>query len=328
VHGVDVTLGASPVTGVSVRLRGGGLLVYPSVVIVPEEIGDAALHADTSPTDRLLGAERVSAGRYTVIGTALEVASGSTALDRRWASQSVDVDGRQPVDLALDLGPGASIEGRVVLGAGAASVVEPPDNWLWPWDEDRPLGLLPFAGTLRSTAGGAFAISGIAPGRYVLQFGRNAAAQPAGWAIAEVRMSGADVADLPIDLYSGDRHADVEIVLTGEETELAGTLTDAAGQPRFDVTLVAFATDSRYWWTGTRRIRLARPDTGGYYVMRGLPAGEYLLVAVSGALPVEPADPQWLGSLSAGALTVQLPPGGRVVQDLKTPGVLLQANWR
>ncbi|HUF48012.1 MAG TPA: carboxypeptidase-like regulatory domain-containing protein [Vicinamibacterales bacterium] len=323
VHGVDISVDQSPVTEVSVRLHGGGgTLVYPSLVIIPEEIGDTALRADTSPTDRPLGSQQVGAGRYTVIGTALEVTSSST-LERRWATRSVDVDGRQPVDLVLDVGPGASIEGRVVLDGGVTATVEPPDNWLWPWDDDRPLGLLPFTGVLASGAGGTFAITGIAPGRYVLQFGRNAAAEPSGWSLASVLFGGQDVVDLPIELHAGDRHTDVEIVLTSQGTELAGTLTDAAGRPRFDVTLVAFAVDSRYWWTGTRRIRLARPDTAGYYRMRGLPAGEYFLVAVSGAIPVEPAEPQWLGSLTAGALTVELLPGGQVVQDLKTPGVFL-----
>jgi hypothetical protein len=133
-------------------------------------------------------------------------------------------------------------------------------------------------------------------------------------------VQGQDYADLPMDLRAGDRIPDVEVMLSNRTSELQGLLTDADGSPRFDVTLVAFPADSRYWWTGTRRIQIARPDTSGFYLMRGLPEGEYLLAAVTGPLPAEPGDPQYLGRLTGAAVPVLVIDGSRTVQDLRMPG--------
>jgi len=318
-RGIDVRVALEPVASMTVELAGapGAAVFYPSLLLLSESAGEAGLQVDASPSGRPLGFARVPRGRYTLMASALQAAPDGV-LERLWAVRAIDADGRAPVDIPLALGPGARFDGRVRTAEGAApGLSDLPETWLRPIGADRPEGLLPFGGTLTARDDGAFTIAGVAPGRYVLQFGRDAAAPSPGWSIARVIVNGRDVADLPIDVYAGDRQDAVDIVVTNEPSELTGTLTDAAGRPWFDVTLVALPVDSQYWWTGTRRIRFVRPDTSGMYVMRGLPAGEYWLAAVSGRLPPEPTDPQWLGGLSAAAVRVLIAAGTRTVQDLR-----------
>jgi 5-hydroxyisourate hydrolase-like protein (transthyretin family) len=319
--GIDIVVRRVPVTSVRATLARAGRdpVAYVSVLLLLQDAGEAGLLVDTSPALRALGFPRVPAGRHVAIGTAL-APSASGALERLWAVAYVDVDGRTPVETALDLMPGAVVEGRVV-GGGSVPGGDVPETWLWPVDRDRPDGILPFGGTLAQQPSGAFAITGIAPGRYVMQFGRDAASQASGWSIRRIMLQGQDYADLPLDLRAGDRIPDVEVMLSNRMSELQGLLTDANGSPRFDVTLVAFPADTRYWWTGTRRIQMARPDTSGFYLMRGLPEGEYLLAAVTGPLPAEPSDPGYLSQLTGAAVPVIVTDGGRTVQDLRTPGI-------
>jgi len=319
--GLDIRVARVPVAPLVATLTRSGHepLGYVAAILVPQDVGDVGVQADTSPSARPLRFARVPAGQYGLIGSALEAAPDGT-LERLWATRTIALDGETPAELAIDLTAGGRLEGRLVSEGDSVSPGDLPETWLWPVGGGRPEGLLPFSGTLVMGRAGAFTISGIAPGRYVLQFGRDGSSQVSAWSVRHVMLAGQDVADLPIDLRLGDRYQDVEVVLSNHRSELAGTLTDTTGRSRSDVTLVAFPIDSRYWWTGTRRIRLARPDTTGFYVMRGLPEGEYFLAAVSGPLTAEPTDPQWLGGLTAASVRVLLTDGGRTVQDLRMSG--------
>ncbi len=318
-RGIDVRVALEPVASLTVELAGtsDGAVFYPSLLLLSDDAGEAGTRVDASPSGRPLGFERVPAGRFTLLASAMQAASDGV-LERLWAVQTVDLDGRRPIVLKISLGAGARIDGRVTTGDGVTPPLSDlPETWLWPVGHDRPEGLVPFGGTFTTGDRGVFTIAGVAPGRYALQFGPDAAARSPGWSIARVLLNGRDVVDLPIDIFPGDSYADVEVILSNRPSELTGTLTDAAGRPWFDVTLVAFPVDSRYWWTGTRRVRLVRPDTSGVYVMQGLPAGEYWLAAVSGPLPPEPTDPQWLGGLAPAAVRVRVVESQRTIQDIR-----------
>jgi hypothetical protein len=316
--GIDIVVWRAPVAPVEVTLARSGPapLAYLSLTLMPEEIGEVGLQVDSSATLRPLGFARVPGGRLVAIASALE-ASDTGALERLWALGSVSVDGRTAVKASLRLEPGAVMEGRLIVEDGAGPAGELPEVWLRPLDAGRPDGILPVGGVFTWQPSGGFSIAGIAPGRYLLQCGRELA--PAGgWSISRVVVHGQDQADVPIVLGTGERLSGVDVVLSNRASELQGTLSDEDG-PQSAVTLVAFSADSRDWQPWTRRLRLARPDTSGFYLMRGLPAGEYFLAAVAGPLPAEPTDPQWLSALAAGAVRVLVTGGGRTVQDLRVP---------
>lgn len=320
--GLDIVLERDGVAAVEVTLtRGGrGPLGYVAAVLLTPNLGDVAMQVDTSPTTRTLQFARVAAGEYELVGSALEAAADGR-LERLWARRAFTHDGRTPGHLALELEAGASLEGRVVFEGNGSGLAGLPDTWLRPVGGGRPDGVLPFAGTLATGTNGAFMISAIAPGRYLLQPGRDSASEMPDWSISHVSVQGEDLADLPIELRAGDRYQGVEVRLTDQRSELAGMLTDQTGRARFDVTLVAFPVDSRYWLPGSRRVRFVRPDTSGFYLIGGLPAGEYFLAAVSSAVPDEPAEAGWLGDLAFAAVRVRVSEGGRTTQDLRFGGV-------
>ena len=130
-------------------------------------------------------------------------------------------------------------------------------------------------------------------------------------------MGGRDVLDLPIVLHAGDSVSDVALTLTDRFATLTGAVTDADDKPRFDVTVVVFPSDSRYWWRGTRRIRTTRPDTSGAYEIGDLPAGDYLVATVPQRSPADWSDPDVLARLSPTAAPVRIGDIGPHVLDLK-----------
>lgn len=323
VTGVDVPVRPQPVTTVAATLTSGNrrAMQFAALLLLPEQVGDVGSHAMTAPDPTpavsiVLEAPAVAAGRYVVMASALEARDDGT-LERVWARESVVVDGTTPLEVSVEMRPGAVLSGRALTEDGAAAAAGLPDTWLWPLADAYPAGVLPFTGTLQVEPTGAFTLSGIAPGRYLLQFGRDTGPQSRSSAVSRVMLSGSDIVDLPIDLRLGDRYTDVEVTVGGRLGEIGGTLTDQDGQPRYDVTLVAFAVDSRYWWPDTRRIQTVRPDTAGEYIISGLPEGEYLLAAYAGSLPENTADAQWLGGLSAQAVPVVVRHGERTEQNLR-----------
>ena len=57
-------------------------------------------------------------------------------------------------------------------------------------------------------------------------------------------------------------------------------MQDDRGRPIGDYSVVAFPQDSSKWVYRTQAIRTARPDQDGKFLLKGLPADEYHVVAV------------------------------------------------
>jgi len=101
---------------------------------------------------------------------------------------------------------------------------------------------------------------------------------PPGWGLKAVRAGGADMTDKPIDF---DRDPGrVQVVLTGQVTEISGNVTDegraAAGAP-----VIVFASDSSRWDFQSRYLRLVHADDNGRFSVSALPATEYRVVALA-----------------------------------------------
>src|SRR6185295_16284435 len=92
-----------------------------------------------------------------------------------------------------------------------------------------------------------------------------------------------------IDVAAGTQVPEVVMTFTDRPSELAGALEDAAGRPATDFFVVAFPTERALWTTASRRIRTTRPGTDGAFSLKGLPAGDYFLAAIT---DVEPGE--WL----------------------------------
>ena len=105
-------------------------------------------------------------------------------------------------------------------------------------------------------------------------------------------LNGDDVIDTPLD-FGGARNVDV-----------SGLVLDEDGDLRTDLTVIAFPIDSSLWLPLARQILASRPDQNTRYQIRGLPPGDYWLVAVDVVQDGEWYDPRFLQRVRSG--------GGRV----------------
>jgi len=120
---------------------------------------------------------------------------------------------------------------------------------------------------------------------------------PEDWALVMVRYDGRDITDTPIELNSGDTLTGVSLIVTKRTTELSGDIVDDKGAPLPDGTVIVFASDPTKWYEDSRYVRSARPDQKGHWLVKGLPPGEYLAVAVDFIDEGEWTDPEYLQSV-------------------------------
>jgi hypothetical protein len=81
-----------------------------------------------------------------------------------------------------------------------------------------------------------------------------------------------------------------------------------------------FPADNRFWTPQARRIASTRPGTDGKFTLRGLPAGEYRMTAVTDVEPGEWYDPAFLNQLQGASIPIALKEGESKVQDVKLAG--------
>jgi hypothetical protein len=65
---------------------------------------------------------------------------------------------------------------------------------------------------------------------------------------------------------------------------------------------------------------MARPSTEGRFSFADLPAGDYLLVALTDADPGEWQTPEFLGTIAGAGVRISLAQGERKIQDLRIAG--------
>lgn len=269
----------------------------------------------------------VAPGSYTVVGQTtpaqptFTIVNGQatspslpppalTDAQKMWGRARVTVAGEPTIGVSLTLKPGRSISGVV-----AFDMARPPDLTrtrvlvsVSPAPSPQPNLGGPLT-QVQVSPDGRFTMTGVMPGRYSLR-------ATTGLAKSAV-VSGVDTLDFPLD-FSGDRDVtDAVITVTDQFSELSGSLMDTAGQPAVGYTILAVATDSRYWMPGSRRIAQGRPGPDGKYSFRGLPAGTYQLAAVVDLVQGEQYDPEFLRTLARASVPVTITDGGKVTQDLR-----------
>jgi hypothetical protein len=98
---------------------------------------------------------------------------------------------------------------------------------------------------------------------------------------------------------------------------LTGRLQTAAGQPAPEHFVIVFSADRAHWFPGARRTRAVRPGTDGMFAVTELPAGRYLVAAVT---DVEADDWQraaFLEQLAPASVSVTVADGETARQDLQ-----------
>jgi len=320
----------------STRVQGDGKFAFQNVtpgqytLQARATIRDAAPVADTSqPAGR--GAPRGG-------GPGGRGGPGSIA-QVLWASQDVSVSGQPVTGVTLTLQPGMTVTGRVDFrGASAA-----PTDLTRVRVQLSPRGQQTFeAGNVQPAvvdAAGQFVLHGVAPGRYAISANvagggggaraGGAAGQAAGqapgqatgqWTLQSAVVAGRDVMDFPVDIAPNQGISGALLTFSDRTQELSGTIQDSSGRATSDFTIIVFPVDNRYWLPQARRISSARPGTDGKFTLRGLPAGDYRLTAVTDVEPGEWYDPALLTQLVPVSIPVTIAEGEKKVQDIRVAG--------
>ena len=205
--------------------------------------------------------------------------SGSTsvpsapALAPSFGSMLVNVAANMPT-VTLQARQGRTAIGEIVFDGGQASFdfnVRSVQIMARPADFTRS-PMIGMGSQMRINADGTFELRNLW-GPCVVNV-----AVPAGWALKAVRAGSADMTDKPIDF---DRDPGrLQVVLTGQVTEISGTVTDE-GRPVAGAPVVVFASDSSRWDFQSRYLRLVRADDKGHFSVSALPAAEYRVVALA-----------------------------------------------
>jgi hypothetical protein len=291
-----------PLAGMSVGLtqetRGPGMAMMMSA-------GNSTVTADGSFTIR-----NVPPGEYKLMARAAGDKGGEAAALPILVN-SVDID-----NISLTTIVGGTISGQVVSETGAAPGA--------PRERIRVAARLVNADAdprVGPPGGGAesgrvkddwtFAVTDVyGPSRVRVTL-------PDGWAVKAILHNDREISESPIELRSGEEMSNVQIIVTTKVTTVTGVLADDKGAPLTDGTVIVFAGDSGKWAEDSRFVRSARPDQQGQYQIKGLPAGEYLAVAIDYVLEGMWNDPDFLESLRRYAQRVTLGEGDTRALTLK-----------
>jgi hypothetical protein len=256
--------------------------------------------ADTAGNFRFTG---VLPGKYRIVAR-------TAAADVSWALADVTIEGNDVSGLALTLQPGLRLSGRLASNASAQTPPRDPTTIRLRLVD---VNGAPARATGSGRAAGTFEIDGIVPGTYSV----TSSSSDAAWALQSVVVDGRDILDVPLELGGAGDVTGAVATFSDQHTELSGTLQSAANVPAPDYFVVVFSPDRALWRSASRRVRSTRPSTDGHFTLRNLPAGDYLIAALTDLEPSDLIDASFLERLIPAAVTVHLKDGEKKTQDLR-----------
>jgi hypothetical protein len=154
----------------------------------------------------------------------------------------------------------------------------------------------------------------VQPGRHFVRLG----AQSKDVMLKAVRLNGDDVTDTGVEFRAAEDVAGLEVELTRQIGQLAGTATDEQGKPTKEYSVIVFPRASDHWTIpASRYFGNSRPDQDGRFLVRGLPAGEYYAIALDYIEPGAGTDPEFLERVHSKAQSFSLRAGESKTLDLK-----------
>jgi hypothetical protein len=321
ITGIVTGPGGEPVRGVTLfALRVGAVAGAMSSGIPPLGSSDAL---------GVFTIRGVPPGQFSILAQPRALGAGSPAGDARaapptpaavlFAAIDVTVDGTDVSGVKLQLLPGVTVSGRVVIESPAlplpadllrakVRISAPPAPF------GASIAILPVA----IAADGSFTIDGVGPGSYVLSV---SLPSPDGWMVKSAVLGERDLMKGSLDVALGQPVEGVVLTMTDRVTEISGLLLDQADHPAPDFYVLAYPTDRRLWALGKDRLRPAvRPDSNGRYRVVGLQPGEYYLSALTDIQPNDYADPSFLEMLVPASMKITIAEGEKKSQDVRLVG--------
>ena len=136
--------------------------------------------------------------------------------------------------------------------------------------------------------------------------------------LAQVTTSGQNAIDKPFELPSSGL-SDLVVTLTNQISTVGGVVRDSNGAPAPTATVGVFPSDKSLWripGMSSRRVQTAAPSRDGRYTFRGLPSGDYFVIAVDWP-SADFSDGSVLTKLIPSASRITIGDGGSVAQDLR-----------
>jgi hypothetical protein len=229
---------------------------------------------------------------------------------RFWAQGEVDVSGHDVI-VPLTLQPAMTISGRLAFEG-------PADPKSLTFLLEKIGEGLPIPPTRPPGADGQFVFTGLLPGQYRVSYSGGSGGA---WFLKSALARGRETLDALLDVRPAEDLSDWVVTFTSQPSELGGTLTDTSGRAAPDYFIIVFTTEKTYWTPLSRRVQQTRPDINGRFSVKNLPAGTYLIAALTDVEFGEWYVPSFLESLAAGAVKVTIADGQKTVQDLKISGV-------
>jgi hypothetical protein len=248
----------------------------------------------------------VPPGQYSLVARAFPRDVRTTAAPAQtglWGETHIVVAGDDISGITLPLLPSLSISGRVVVDGSDAQLPQLLTMRV-------PIPAVAAGGTLFGLPsvvldGSRFSMQGVQPGTYrFMSPPRGIRAPIVRWWLKSLVLNGKEALDAPLELRESTD--DAVLTLSEQASELTGFVRLADGTPPSDGFVVVFAADPRFWFHQSRRVVGVRlPDTGKY-VVRNLPAGDYLIAASEDIDLNEWFDPEMLKSLAPRAVRITL----------------------
>lgn len=245
----------------------------------------------TTAGDGTFTVRNVSPGSYKLVAQTTRDTQTARGTVLEVATQLVIVDGADVTNLSLTTSMGWSLEGTVVTDTGSVPDTSPgrfgvaarlvdPDTGAGPGGAPPPppppgapgSGAVPDSGRVREDW--RFSVPAV--------FGaaRVRAIVPEGWTVKAILHDGRDIADMPVEMKSGETMSGVQVIVSNRVTTISGQMLDDKGAPLVDGTVIVFPDDASKWSDDSRWVRAVRPDQQGRYQIQGLPPGDYLAVAL------------------------------------------------
>jgi hypothetical protein len=138
-----------------------------------------------------------------------------------------------------------------------------------------------------------------------------------GWGLKSVLLNGKDITDVPTTFTASDS-GHLQVVFTAKAPGVEGIVTDDAGKPTTEATVIVFGQDPASWQPRSSFMRSTRAIIDGKYAINGLREGRYFAVAVPLEAPVNMMEPglEFLETLSKVATPLILNPGEKRTVDL------------
>ena len=327
IRGRIATPNGAPVTNAFVRLAIEGTPVQFAGTAPQPAI------ANTGP-DGTFTLSPVSPGNYRLLARGVipspSARSGGSGT-AGWAMATVATTGAD-VDLAtMTLQTGMTVAGRVVLEDQATTtppdltglhVQIHPDSLEVASPQNRGRGGAANMRMLQPAAvrpDGTFLATDLVPDNYRVTIA-GGALDGSGWWLRSAMWQGRDLLDHPLRIAPGEHVTGVTLVLSDRRTQLSGTITTPAGAAVSDLFVLAYPADATLRGPRSRRIKAVRPDSAGRFAIDNLPAGEYLICALTDIDDGQWNEPGFLDPLVAASVNITLQEGEKKVQDLRLGG--------